>query len=178
MAVRSRVGRSPKLLRESRGREGRAGEVGCGRQRHTERMANTPGQVPLPSSLQHVRRDSRGYPLIFTVSLSGTGASLDTSFSVRSECRQLVLAALTSAVRGSPLTGTARHRVTLAAALGQGVGQESVYLFGEAPVHRMCVLHSAQVCPLVASPTGGMSTRPVHARDQRVTGPARRNGSA
>lgn len=98
----------------------------------------------IPARLEGIPRDRRGYPIIASVSREG-----DTvDFGSLSERRKLVLATFDlCAVCGMPFGRDTRWQVTM---VSDGTDDDRV--FSEGPVHEICALYAAQVCPFVSSP--------------------------
>jgi hypothetical protein len=104
-----------------------------------------PADVTPPARCGHLARDPRGYPIMATVPRTPGGAD----FGALSERRKLALATFDwCGVCGLPFGTEARWQVSPTGAspeLGHGP-------FGEAPVHEVCALYAAQVCPHLSSP--------------------------
>ncbi|WP_069885807.1 YecA family protein [Streptomyces luteocolor] len=108
-------------------------------------MVHAPQQtVELPRRMQHLERDRRGYPVIATVERSTAGVN----FRAISERRKLALATFDwCAVCGLPFGDELRWQVIL-----QDGPLPTPEISGEAPVHEVCALYAAQVCPFLFSP--------------------------
>lgn len=107
-----------------------------------------PMTVPAPARFSHLRRDRRGYPII--VSIFQTQDEIN--FGALSEQRKLVLATFDlCGVCGTPFHDEQRWQVTFDDAIRRITDGEAAR-FNEAPVHEVCALYAAQVCPFVASP--------------------------
>jgi hypothetical protein len=104
-----------------------------------------PRSVPKPQRLAHLRVDPRGYPIIAT-----TGqAPGDVDFGSLSEPRKLALATFDlCAVCGLPFGGELRWQVSFV----EAEATAKTLISSEAPVHEVCALYAAQVCPFVSSP--------------------------
>ncbi|MFB9902866.1 hypothetical protein [Allokutzneria oryzae] len=105
-----------------------------------------PAGVPIPQRCAHLPTDSRGYPIIATV-----GRDEDTiDFGTVSEYRKLVLATFDlCGVCGLPFGEELRWQVGFRPEALEATGGIEA---AEAPVHEICALYSAQVCPFVSSP--------------------------
>lgn len=104
-----------------------------------------PQEVMPPQRLSHLGRESRGYPVIATVGRDAEGAN----FGAIDERRKLVLATFDwCAVCGLPFGDEARWQVL--PHFGDIPLPEEVGL-AEAPVHEICAVYSAQVCPFLSS---------------------------
>ncbi|WP_328755506.1 SEC-C domain-containing protein [Streptomyces sp. NBC_00269] len=108
-------------------------------------MVHAPQEtVALPRRMQHLKRDRRGYPVIATVERSAAGVN----FGAISERRKLALATFDwCAVCGLPFGDELRWQVIL-----QDGPLPTAEISGEAPVHEVCALYAAQVCPFLFSP--------------------------
>lgn len=105
-----------------------------------------PGDVVVPQRLGHLSRDPRGYPVIATVDRDSSGAD----FGSIDEQRKLVLATFDwCAVCGLPFRDEARWQFLLHVPAG---GSADAISSGEAPVHEICGVYAAQVCPFLSSP--------------------------
>jgi hypothetical protein len=94
--------------------------------------------------MRHLEVDRRGYPVIATVERSPQGVD----FGAISERRKLALAAFDwCAVCGLPFADELRWQMVL-----QDGPLPSSAISGEAPVHEVCALYAAQVCPYLFSP--------------------------
>lgn len=109
------------------------------------RVKHTPqGTVALPRRMGHLEVDRRGYPVIATVDRSPE----EVNFGGISERRKLALAAFDwCAVCGMPFADELRWQMVFQ----DGPLPFSV-ISGEAPVHEVCALYAAQVCPYLFSP--------------------------
>jgi hypothetical protein len=95
-----------------------------------------------------MRRDRRGYPIIASI----FQAEDEVDFGALSERRKLVLATFDlCGVCGTPFHDELRWQVTFDDEARRIADGEAVR-FNEAPVHEVCALYAAQVCPFVASP--------------------------
>ncbi|MEW5542354.1 SEC-C domain-containing protein [Streptomyces cyaneofuscatus] len=94
--------------------------------------------------MAHLAVDSRGYPVIATVERSPQ----EVNFGSINERRKLALAAFDwCAVCGLPFANELRWQTVFQEGpLPNGV------ISGEAPVHEVCALYAAQVCPYLFSP--------------------------
>ncbi|MEU6551257.1 SEC-C domain-containing protein [Streptomyces sp. NPDC046915] len=100
--------------------------------------------VGLPRRMRHLEVDHRGYPVIATVDRSTEGVD----FGAVSERRKLVLAAFDwCAVCGMPFADEPRRQ-----SVYDNGPLPSALTSGEAPVHEVCALYAAQVCPYLFSP--------------------------
>lgn len=105
-----------------------------------------PADVPRPRRCVHLDTDPRGYPIIATVTRDGSNAN----FGSVSELRKLVLATFDlCAVCGHPFHDELRWQVSFS---DQPLNEGVRVTFSEAPVHEVCALYAAQVCPFVSSP--------------------------
>lgn len=105
-----------------------------------------PAAVPRPARCNHLRADDRGYPLIATID---QGPSPD--FGALSEQRKLALATFDlCAVCALPFRDELRWQVMFEET------DEDVTT-SEAPVHEICGLYAAQICPFVSSPYARLS---------------------
>ena len=107
-----------------------------------------PQEVPRPRHLGHLSDDSRGYPVISTVGRDKRSAD----FGSINEVRKLVLVTFDwCAVCGLPFNGEPRWQ----AVPGDGWKErqrDGGWFVNEAPVHQICLLYAAQVCPFLSSP--------------------------
>lgn len=109
-----------------------------------------PQHVSRPSHLDHLSDDRRGYPVISTVGRDEDGAD----FGAISERRKLALATFDwCAVCGLPFGRSARWQVvpSVAQAMPSAQLEGNIY-FNEAPVHEICLVFAAHVCPHLSSP--------------------------
>jgi hypothetical protein len=127
-----------------------------------------PQQVPRPNHLDHLSDDGRAYPVISTVGRDKDGAD----FGSINERRKLALATFDwCAVCGLPFDKAPRWQVvpesTWALAGDRLEGQ--VY-FSEAPVHEICIVYAAHVCPHLSSPGHriGDQYRAGQRRDEKI----------
>ncbi|GGK36784.1 hypothetical protein GCM10010124_31800 [Pilimelia terevasa] len=105
-----------------------------------------PAEVIAPARCAHLRVDPRGYPIIAVIP-QHPGRE---DYGSLSEQRKLVLATFDlCAVCATPLRDELRWQVTFDDEL-QHMGEQP--RFSEAPVHEVCALYAAQVCPFVSSP--------------------------
>jgi hypothetical protein len=105
-----------------------------------------PAEVTTPARCSHLRVDPRGYPVIAVIPQDSSGED----FGSLSEQRKLILASYDlCAVCALPFRDELRWQVTFDDDL-QHMGETP--RFNEAPVHEVCALYSAQVCPFVSSP--------------------------
>ena len=103
-----------------------------------------PSSVVAPARCSHLQRDARGYPVLASIPQSPSGVD----FGSLSETRKLVVATFDlCAVCGNPFGDELRWQVTF----DEDLDHVSV-VFAEAPVHEVCGLYAAQVCPFVSSP--------------------------
>ncbi|UOZ07022.1 hypothetical protein [Amycolatopsis sp. WQ 127309] len=104
-----------------------------------------PRSVPKPKRLEHLRADPRGYPIIAT-----TGQEPgDVDFGALSEPRKLALATFDlCAVCALPFGEELRWQVSF----DEVMAKATTLVSNEAPVHGICALYAAQVCPFVSSP--------------------------
>jgi hypothetical protein len=110
-----------------------------------------PRDVTTPARLAHLTRDGRDYPILATVSRSHSGVD----FGALSELRKLALATFDwCGVCGLPFGAEARWQVVMTAADDDRPLHQLE--FGEAPVHEICAVYAAQVCPYLSSPGGRM----------------------
>ncbi|MFD7431203.1 hypothetical protein ACFV6Z_29750 [Streptomyces sp. NPDC059818] len=101
------------------------------------------GTIKLPRRMEHLAADQRGYPVIATVERSSRG-----DFGSINERRKLALATFDwCAVCGQPFAGELRWQTVF----DEGPLPVAV-VTGEAPVHEVCALYAAQVCPFLFSP--------------------------
>ncbi|MEV0624219.1 hypothetical protein AB0I81_63695 [Nonomuraea sp. NPDC050404] len=108
-----------------------------------------PQQIVRPGRIDHLGDDGRGYPIISTVGRDETGAN----FGSVNERRKLALATFDwCAVCGLPFRSETRWQVVVGDGLALGVDQRDIRYFGEAPVHEICLVYAAQVCPHLSSP--------------------------
>jgi hypothetical protein len=109
-----------------------------------------PQQVPRPRHLDLLLDDERGYPIISTI-----GRNKDhTSFGSINEPRKLALATFDwCAVCGLPFAGTPRWQMAPSGTpTWAGDRQGKGVFFNEAPVHEICIVYAAHVCPHLSSP--------------------------
>ncbi|KJS52496.1 hypothetical protein VM98_31050 [Streptomyces rubellomurinus subsp. indigoferus] len=105
-----------------------------------------PDDIAIPQRLGHLSRDPRGYPVIATVERNGDGVD----FGSIDEHRKLVLATFDwCAVCGLPFRDEARWQFVLHMPAGRSI--DAIWS-GEAPVHEICGVYAAQVCPFLSSP--------------------------
>lgn len=105
-----------------------------------------PAEVPTPVRCTHLLRDPRGYPIIAAIPQEPS----KEDYGALSEQRKLVLATFDlCAVCAMPFRDESRWQVTFDDQL-QHMGETPT--FNEAPVHEVCALYAAQVCPFVSSP--------------------------
>jgi SEC-C motif len=107
-------------------------------------------QVPRPNHLDHLSDDGRGYPIISTVGRDEDGAD----FGSINERRKLALATFDwCAVCGLPFGKAPRWQVVPGSATALDDDQlEEELFFNEAPVHEVCIVYAAHVCPHLSSP--------------------------
>lgn len=99
-----------------------------------------------PARCAHLRVDPRGYPIIAVIPQEPG----EEDYGALSERRKLVLATYDlCAVCAAPFHDELRWQVTFDDRL-QRMGETP--RFSEAPVHELCALYAAQVCPFVSSP--------------------------
>lgn len=116
-----------------------------------------PADVPLPERLKHLPVDERGYPIIVTIPQTPG----DIDFGAISERRKLIVATYDlCAVCGHPFAeDDLRWQVTFAKpeeAEAIGSSRQTAH-HNEGPVHMICALYAAQVCPFVSSPYARLS---------------------
>ncbi|MFF2954936.1 SEC-C metal-binding domain-containing protein [Kitasatospora sp. NPDC057965] len=105
-----------------------------------------PGDITIPQRLGHLSRDPRGYPVIATVDRGSDGVD----FGSIDEHRKLVLATFDwCAVCGLPFRAEARWQFAMH--IPEGGSVDAIWS-GEAPVHEICGVYAAQVCPFLSSP--------------------------
>lgn len=121
--------------------------------------ARRPNTVPLPKHLSHLRLDDRGYPILATVPQT----FVEPDFGMLSDRRKLAIGALDiCGVCALPFTSDElRWQVTFAIA-GAAPVEDRIQIpthpafrmdvFAEPPLHEICALYAAQVCPFVSSP--------------------------
>ncbi|MBV7706844.1 hypothetical protein NOVA_29070 [Nocardia nova] len=108
-------------------------------------VGTKPADIARPVRCAHLIADPRGYPVIATVSRDGDGAD----FGAISEKRKLVLATFDlCGICGLPFGTELRWQV----AFDEHQIRAKKPVFNEAPVHEVCGLYAAQVCPFVGSP--------------------------
>lgn len=101
--------------------------------------------MPKPKRLEHLRVDPRGYPIIATTSQEPG----DVDFGALSEPRKLALATFDlCAVCALPFGDELRWQVSF----DEAMAKATKLISNEAPVHGICALYAAQVCPFVSSP--------------------------
>ncbi|MFC8131342.1 YecA family protein [Streptomyces sp. NPDC057302] len=107
-------------------------------------MSHTPQDtVVLPRRMKHLTVDRRGYPVIATVERSPR----EVNFGSINERRKLALATFDwCAVCGLPFANELRWQTVL-----EKGPLPSTVVSGEAPVHEVCALYAAQVCPYLFS---------------------------
>ena len=106
-------------------------------------------QVPRPNHLDHLSDDGRGYPIISTVGRDEDGAD----FGSINERRKLALATFDwCAVCGLPFGKAPRWQVVPGSATALDDDQLEELFFNEAPVHEVCIVYAAHVCPHLSSP--------------------------
>ncbi|WP_157930403.1 hypothetical protein [Glycomyces xiaoerkulensis] len=105
-----------------------------------------PAEITAPARCSNLRIDPRGYPIIGVI----PQAPGKEDFGGLSEKRKLVLATYDlCAVCAMPFRDELRWQVTFNDQLHH-MGPAPT--FNEAPVHKICALYAAQVCPFVSSP--------------------------
>ncbi|MCG8918141.1 hypothetical protein L6E12_20370 [Actinokineospora sp. PR83] len=110
-----------------------------------EPMSKGPRSVPKPKRLAHLRVDPRGYPVIAAIGQ----APGDIDFGALSEPRKLALATFDlCAVCALPFGDELRWQVSF----DRSAATAKTLISSEAPVHEICALYAAQVCPFVSSP--------------------------
>ncbi|MFI9453382.1 hypothetical protein [Amycolatopsis sp. NPDC052450] len=110
-----------------------------------ESAGKGPRSVPKPKRLAHLRVDPRGYPIIAAIGQ----APEDIDFGALSEPRKLALATFDlCAVCALPFGEELRWQVSFA----EAAATAKTLVSNEAPVHEVCALYAAQVCPFVSSP--------------------------
>jgi hypothetical protein len=127
-----------------------------------------PQQVPRPNHLDHLSDDGRGYPVISTVGRDEGGAD----FGSINERRKLALAPFDwCAVCGLPFDEAPRWQMVPESALALAGDQiEGQVYFNEAPVHEICIVYAAHVCPHLSSPGHRMGDqyRTGQRRDEKI----------
>jgi SEC-C motif len=127
-----------------------------------------PQQVPRPEHLDHLSDDERGYPVISTI---GRDKGI-ADFGSINERRKLALATFDwCAVCGLPFDEAARWQMLPESALTLAGGQlEGNVYFNEAPVHEICIVYAAHVCPHLSSPSHRMGDqyRAGQRRDKKI----------
>jgi len=124
-------------------------------------------QVPVPRHLAHLPRDHRGYPVLATIPRP---AGLP-DFVGLSDRRKLTLAAFDlCALCALPFTDDDLRWQVAFAEPGEGPLADRLRVqrhpsldsdvFVEAPLHEICALYAAQVCPFVSSPYAGPGDSP------------------
>jgi SEC-C motif len=109
-----------------------------------------PQQVPRPRHLDHLLDDGRGYPVISTIGRDEDHAS----FGSVNERRKLALATFDwCAVCGLPFGRATRWQMIPGPTptLTDDQLHKGVF-FNEAPVHEICVVYAAHLCPHLSSP--------------------------
>jgi hypothetical protein len=109
-----------------------------------------PQQVPRPRHLDHLLNDGRGYPVIATIGRNENSADFGTV----NERRKLALATFDwCAVCGLPFGNALRWQVVTGGESAlDGSQLEGTVFFSEAPVHEICAVYAAHVCPHLSSP--------------------------
>lgn len=103
-----------------------------------------PRSAPKPKRLEHLRVGPRGYPIIATISQEPG----DVDFGGLSEPRKLALATFDlCAVCALPFGEELRWQVSF----DEAMAKATTLVSNEAPVHGICALYAAQVCPFVSS---------------------------
>ncbi|TNC19421.1 hypothetical protein [Amycolatopsis alkalitolerans] len=111
----------------------------------SEHAGKRPASIRKPARLAHLRVDPRGYPIIATVDQ----APGHVDFGSLSEKRKLALATFDlCAVCGLPFAAELRWQVSFE----ESSAKSKSFISNEAPVHEVCGLYAAQVCPFVSSP--------------------------
>ncbi|MEY9862849.1 hypothetical protein ABH935_008497 [Catenulispora sp. GAS73] len=124
-----------------------------------------PGEVQLPRRMAHLTRDERGYPMIATVGRGPKGVD----FGAINERRKLALAVFDwCAVCGMPFGDELRWQVL--SFFGEEFDRHDEMGFGEAPVHEICAVYAAHVCPHLSSPNArlGDEHRAGQRREQTI----------
>lgn len=124
-----------------------------------------PSEVQLPRRLAHLTSDGRQYPVIATVGRDPKGVD----FGAINERRKLALAVFDwCAVCGMPFGEEPRWQV-LPFSRDQFDDHDAMG-FGEAPVHEICAVYAAHVCPHLSSPNArlGDAHRAGQRREQTV----------
>ena len=130
-----------------------------------------PAAVPLPKHLAHLRRDARGYPVLVTIPQS-LG---HPDFGMLSDRRKLAAATFdVCGVCALPFTDDELRWQVSFADPGRPRWRRRAHLqqhphlggdaFSETPLHDICALYAAQVCPFVSSPYAR------HGRDTELRG--------
>jgi hypothetical protein len=130
----------------------------------SSRSSRRPGEIPAPARCSFLRADPRGYPIIAVIPQDPG----EEDYGSLSEVRKLVLATYDlCAVCTLPLRDELRWQVSFDDQL-QHMG--ATPRFNEAPVHEVCALYAAQVCPYVSSPHArlGDETRKGHRRPETL----------
>ncbi len=127
-----------------------------------------PQQVPRPNHLDHLSDDGRGYPVISTVGRGQRSAD----FGSINERRKLALATFDwCAVCGLPFDESTRWQMLPASASALAGDQlECQVYFNEAPVHEICIVYAAHICPHLSSPGHRMGDqyRAGQRRDEKI----------
>lgn len=121
-------------------------------------------EVQLPRRMAHLTSDDRQYPVIATVSRDPRGVD----FGAISERRKLALAVFDwCAVCGMPFGEEPRWQVL---SFSRDEFDHDAMGFGEAPVHEICAVYAAHVCPHLSSPNArlGDEHRAGQRREQTV----------
>ncbi|MTE17034.1 hypothetical protein [Nocardia aurantiaca] len=112
----------------------------------TDTVDRGPASVLRPARCNHLRADERGYPIIATI-----GQQPPPDFGAISENRKLALATFDlCAICAQPFHDELRWQVMFEET------DEDIET-SEAPVHEICGLYAAQICPYVSSPYARMS---------------------
>jgi hypothetical protein len=105
--------------------------------------ATRPADVPRPDRCSHLPADDRGYPIIATINQDPG----EVNFGALSERRKLALATFDlCAVCALPFHTELRWIVSFETCRNDSA------VVNEAPVHEICALYAAQICPFVSSP--------------------------
>ncbi len=127
-----------------------------------------PQQVPRPCHLDHLSDDSRGYPVISTVEID----KLSADFGSINEVRKLALATFDwCAVCGLPFEEDESRWQAILGEDWRARQRDGGWFVNEAPVHEICLLYAAQVCPYLSSPWHRMGDefRAGQRREERIS---------
>ena len=127
-----------------------------------------PQQVPRPCHLDHLSDDSRCYPVISTVARDKVSAD----FGSINEVRKLALATFDwCAVCGLPFEEDESRWQAIPGEDWRARQRDGGWFVNEAPVHEICLLYAAQVCPYLSSPWHRMGDefRAGQRREERIS---------